>query len=64
MSGTKGIKPGTPAPRSGQYEERGPRGGHGREVTVPKGKPMPPTTKEGSKYDLVDPTKNKSGKGK
>lgn len=64
MASKKGIAPGTPAPHSGQYEERGPRGGHGREVTVPKGSKMPPTTQKGGKYDLVDPTKNKSGRGK
>lgn len=62
MATRKGISPGAPAPRSGQYQERGPRGGQGREVTVPKGKTMPPTTRKGSTYDLVDPTRNKSGR--
>jgi len=57
------IKPGNPAPKSGQYEEVGPRGGHtGKEVTLPKGHTAPPTTKPGNSYTLVDPTKNKSGK--
>lgn len=59
---TKKMTPGTTAPRSGQYQERGPRGGEGREVTVVRGEPLPPTTKPGSSYTLVDPTKNKSGR--
>jgi hypothetical protein len=58
----KKMTPGTTAPRSGQYQERGPRGGAGREVTVVRGEPLPPTTKPGSSYTLVDPTKNKSGR--
>jgi hypothetical protein len=59
----KKMTPGTTAPRSGQYQERGPRGGTGREVTVVRGEPLPPTTKPGSSYTLVDPTRNKSGRG-
>ncbi len=57
------IKPGETSPKSGQYLEVGPRGGQGgREVTVPKGRPMPPSTDSGRGYILVDPTNNKSGK--
>jgi len=60
----KPLKPGTESPASGQYQEVGPRGGQpGREVTVPKGRPLPPTTKPNRGYTLVDPTKNKSGQG-
>jgi len=60
---SKPVKPGKPAPKSGQYEEVGPRGGRqGNEVTVPKGHRMPPTSKPGNGYELVDPTKNKSGR--
>jgi hypothetical protein len=59
---SKKLTPGTSAPRSGQYQERGPRGGEGREVTVVRGEPLPPTTKPNSSYVLVDPTKNKSGR--
>jgi hypothetical protein len=51
-------------PRSGQYRETGPRGGRGREVTVVKGEPLPPTTAPNRTYQLVDPTKNQSGRGK
>ncbi|MCK9457834.1 MAG: YjzC family protein [Candidatus Riflebacteria bacterium] len=58
------LKPGQAAPRSGQYAVVGPRGGNtGREVTVTKGEPMPPTQKPGQTYTLADPTKNKSGRG-
>jgi hypothetical protein len=61
MSKSK-IPPGTPAPRSGQYQEIGPRGGRGREVTVPRDHTLPPTTQPGAGYILVDPTDNNSGK--
>ena len=57
-----GIRPGVDAPRSGQYQQIGPRGGKGREITAVKDKPLPPTTQKGSTYNLVDPTKNKSGR--
>ena len=56
------LKPGVKAPRSGQYQTIGPRGGKGDEVTVVKGEPLPPTPQKGSSYKLVDPTKNKSGR--
>jgi len=57
-----GLKPGEKAPASGQYQEIGPRGGKGHEVTSVKGEPLPPSTKPGSTYTLVDPSKNKSGR--
>jgi len=63
MSRPKGLKPGQPAPASGQYQRIGPKGGKGPEVTSVKGEPLPPTSKPGSTYNLVDPSKNKSGKG-
>jgi hypothetical protein len=44
------AKPGRAAPR-------------GREVTVVKGEPLPPTTAPHRTYTLVDPTKNRSGMG-
>lgn len=57
-----GLKPGETAPASGQYQEIGPRGGKGREVTTVRGERLPPTTQSGSSYKLVDPSKNESGK--
>ena len=57
------LKPGQTAPKSGQYEEVGPRGGStGLEVTMPKGHTLPPTSKPGNSYELVDPSKNASGR--
>jgi hypothetical protein len=56
---TNKLKPGQPAPKSGQYEIVGPRGGSTeKERTVTRGEPMPPTPKPGQKYVLVDPTKH------
>lgn len=56
----KAYKPGTPTPKSGQYERIGPRGGKtGLEVTSTKGNPLPPAQKPGQTYQLVDPTKHK-----
>jgi hypothetical protein len=61
----KPLKPGETAPRSGQYGVVGPRGGDtGREVTVVRGEPMPPTPKPGMGYVMNDPTKNDSGRGR
>lgn len=62
MSKTNGLKPGNEAPKSGQYQEIGPRGGKGREITSVKGESLPPTTQQGASYKLVDPSKNKSGR--
>lgn len=57
MAGT--LKPGQQAPKSGQYERVGARGGKtGIEVTSTKGEPLPPTPKPGQKYVLVDKTKH------
>lgn len=61
MAKSPTYKPGQAAPKSGQYQEVGPRGGLGKEVTVPKGTTLPPTPKPGVTYALVDRTKNKSG---
>ncbi len=62
MSKKSGLKPGNIAPRSGQYQQIGPRGRRGPEVTSVKGEPLPPTQTPRSTYRLVDPTKHKSGK--
>jgi hypothetical protein len=57
------LKPGQPAPHSGQYEQVGPRGGRtGEERTVTRSEPLPPTPKPGMGYKLVDRTKHKSGR--
>ena len=58
------LKPGTRAPASGQYKAVGPRGGVGKkEITVVKGKTLPPTSTPGSRFKIVDRTKNKAGQG-
>jgi len=57
-----GLKTGSVAPVSGQYQQTGPRGGKGKEVTSVKGEPLPPTPKKTVAYNLIDPKKNKSGK--
>jgi hypothetical protein len=55
------LKPGTPAPESGQYKVVGPKGGdRGREITATEGKPLPPTQQQGERYILVDKTKHKT----
>ena len=59
------YKPGEKAGRSGQYEIVGPRGGRTViERTVVKNEPFPPTLKPGQQYQMVDPTKNGSGRKK
>ena len=59
MSSKNRYRPGEKAPRSGQYEITGPRGGGtGIERTVTKGEPLPPTQESGQQYKLVDPTKH------
>ncbi len=63
MSKPSNLKPGQPAPRSGQYGIQGPRGGDtGQERTVVRNEPLPPSPKPGQTYTLVDPTRNKSGR--
>lgn len=58
---TRGLPPGATTPVSGQYEKRGPRGGHsGKEVTSVAGKPLPPAGK-GETFDLVDRTRHRRG---
>ncbi len=58
------LRPGAKVPRSGQYQQTGPRGGQGKEVTSVKGERLPPTPRKGMTYRLVDATKNKSGQGR
>ena len=64
MSKIRGLRPGQKADRSDQYQQVGPRGGRGKEVTVTRGEPLPPTPRRGMTYRLVDPTKNKTGRGR
>jgi hypothetical protein len=53
------YKPGESAPRSGQYGIQGPRVGDiGKERTVTKNEPFPPTPQKGQKYVFNDPTKH------
>jgi hypothetical protein len=54
------LKPGNKAPESAQYEIVGPQGGkaRGKERTVVKGEPLPPTPERGQKYRLSDRTKH------
>ena len=56
------TKPGIPAPASGQYVQVGPRGGNASssEITAVQGKPMPPTSRPGQRWQMVDPTKHKA----
>lgn len=57
------LKPGTECPVSGQYLEVGPRGGsQGNEITSVEGKKLPPTSKSGNGFLLVDPTNHKGRK--
>ncbi|MBZ9615279.1 YjzC family protein [Clostridium estertheticum] len=57
------IKPGTHAPKSGQYVVVEASGKvTTKKVTAVKGNPMPPTSKPNQTYTLVDGTNNKSGK--
>ena len=54
-------KPGENPSNSGEYIERGPRGGklnNARQVTIENGdKPMPPTSKEGNIWERKGPPK-------
>ena len=58
-SNGRGLRPGETAPRSGQYEQIGPRGGRtGDERTVTRGETLPPTPRPNMSYTLVDATKH------
>ena len=57
------LTPGSPAPRSGIYEQVGPRGGHtSAQADSTKGKPLPPTQTPGATWKLVKPAHHKSGR--
>jgi hypothetical protein len=55
------YKPGERPSDSGQFKEVGPRGGKvsDTEITGIQNKPLPPTSKPGNKWELVDKTKHK-----
>ena len=58
----KSYKPGQPAPVSGEYGIRGPRGGDaGSERTAVQGRPLPPTPKPGQTYVVNRPAHNGAG---
>jgi transcriptional regulator with XRE-family HTH domain len=59
-----GLRPGEIAPLSGMYQQIGPRGGHGGEVTAVRGEPLPPTPRRNMTYSLIDATRPKSRKEK
>ena len=56
-----GLRPGETVPVSGLYQQIGPRGGKGTEVTSVKGEPLPPAPVKGTTYKLMDPAIHKSG---
>jgi hypothetical protein len=61
----KTYKPGEKVPASGQAEIIGSRGGRtGQERTIVRGEHFPPTPKPGQSYQIVDRTRNKSGRGR
>jgi len=60
----KVYRPGSRAPVSGQYEIVGPRGGGtGKERTIVRGEPLPPTPALKQSYRIVDRTRNNDGQG-
>ena len=59
----EGLKPGTPTPVSGIYEQVGPRGGKTDEqADSTKSNPLPPTDRPGMTWKLVVPARHKSRK--
>lgn len=57
----RGMKPGTPTPRSGLYDKIGPRGGDtGEQVSSTRGKPLPPTDRRGETWRLAEPAHHKN----
>jgi hypothetical protein len=57
------LPPGTRAPRSGIYEQVGPRGGRTNEqADSTRGNPLPPTDVPGRSWTLVKPAHHKGDK--
>jgi len=60
---SKALPPGTPTPRSGIYEQVGPRGGRTNEqADSTRGHPLPPTLPRNQGWRLVQPAHHKGGK--
>jgi hypothetical protein len=60
---TAHMPPGATTPRSGIYEQVGPRGGQTNEhVASTVGKPLPPTDGHGRGWKLVSPARQNNGK--
>ena len=54
------MPPGAATPRSGVYEQVGPRGGRtGEQVDSTRGNPLPPTREPGRRWTLVTPARHK-----
>jgi hypothetical protein len=59
----KSMPAGTPTPRSGIYEQAGPRGGKtGEQADSTRGKPLPPTEPGNKGWFLVQAARHKGGK--
>ncbi len=57
------MPPGAATPRSGVYEQVGPRGGRtGERVDSTRGNPLPPTRAPGEAWTLVRPDSRRMGK--
>lgn len=60
MTRNRPNRPGKDVPRSGQYELTSRSGsGLGREYTLVRGEPFPPTPSSDQSFRLVDKTKHK-----
>ncbi len=63
MAKSPPLPPGTSTPRSGIYEQVGPRGGRtGEQADSTRGKPLPPTLPGNSGWRLEKPAKHKGAK--
>ena len=63
MAKTPRLPPGTPTPRSGIYEQVGPRGGRtGEQADSTRGKPLPPTDGPGRGWKLIQLAHHKGKK--
>jgi hypothetical protein len=57
------LSPGIRAPRSGIYEQVGPRGGRtGEQADSTRGKPLPPIDRGNKGWTLVKAARHRSGK--